>query len=96
MKFLYKLNFRDSMNFLKYYPIHRAKLLLYRLRTGNPWPMYDCYHEKMKEDLDNVPEFDSFFVYPIHKAHYKVPVDLTIRDYWNALKRIVPFPQKWH
>lgn len=82
MKFLYKLNFRDSMNFLKYYPIHRAKLLLYRLRTGKPWPLYDCYHEKMKEDLDNVPELDSFFVYPIHKAHYKVPVDLAIRDSW--------------
>ena len=36
----------------------------------------------MKEDLDNVPELDSFFVYPIHKVHYKVPVDLAIRDYW--------------
>ena len=55
MKFLYKLNFRDSVNFLKYYILHRTRLLLYRLRAGKPWPLYDCYHEKMKEDLDNVP-----------------------------------------
>ena len=77
------MDFRDSMNFLKYYPIHRAKLLLYRLRTGKPWPLYDCYHEKMKEDLDNVPELDSFFVLYMTRIQYEnLPVDMAIRDCW--------------
>lgn len=36
MKFLYNMDFRDTKNFLKYYILHRTRLLLYRLRTGKP------------------------------------------------------------
>ena len=33
MKFIYKLDFRESMQFLKSYIIHGIKLLWYRLQT---------------------------------------------------------------
>lgn len=82
MKPICKPDFGESIRFLKCYIIHRTKLLWYRIRTGKPWPLYDCYFDKMGEDLDNVPELDPFFVSPIYKVHYKIPVDLAIRDSW--------------
>lgn len=83
MKFIYKLDFSESMQFLKSYIIHGTKLLWYRLRTGKPWPLYDCYYDKMEEDLDNVPELDPFFVLYMTKMQYEsLPVDMAIRDCW--------------
>ena len=83
MKFIYKLDFRESIQFLKSYIIHRTKLLWYRLRTGKPWPLYDCYYDKMEEDLDNVPELDSFFMLYMTKQQYdNLPADIAIRDCW--------------
>lgn len=83
MKFIYNRDFRESMQFLKSYIIHRTKLLWYRLRTGKPWPLYDCYYDKMEEDLDNVPELDSFFVLYMTRIQYEnLPVDMAIRDCW--------------
>lgn len=83
MKFIYNRDFRESIQFLKYYIIHRTKLLWYRLRTGKPWPLYDCYYDKMEEDLDNVPELDSFFVLYMTRIQYEnLPVDMAIRDCW--------------
>lgn len=83
MKFIYNRDFRESMQFLKSYIIHGTKLLWYRLRTGTPWPLYDCYYDKMEEDLDNVPELDSFFVLYMTRIQYEnLPVDMAIRDCW--------------
>ena len=83
MKFIYNRDFRESMQFLKSYIIHRIKLLWYRLRTGKPWPLYDCYYDKMEEDLDNVPELDPFFVLYMTRQQYdNLPVDIAIRDCW--------------
>ena len=83
MKFIYKLDFRESIQFLKSYILHGTKLLWYRLRTGKPWPLYDCYYDKMEEDLDNVPELDPFFVLYMTKMQYEsLPVDMAIRDCW--------------
>lgn len=83
MKFIYNRDFKEFMRFLKSYIIHRTKLLWYRLRTGKPWPLYDCYYDKMEEDLDNVPELDSFFVLYMTRIQYdNLPVDMAIRDCW--------------
>ena len=83
MKFIYNQDFKEFTRFLKSYIIHRTKLLWYRLRTGKPWPLYDCYYDKMEEDLDNVPELDSFFVLYMTRIQYdNLPVDIAIRDCW--------------
>lgn len=83
MKFIYNRDFRESMQFLKSYIIPGTKLLWYRLRTGKPWPLYDCYYDKMEEDLDNVPELDSFFVLYMTRIQYEnLPVDMAIHDCW--------------
>ena len=82
MKFIYNQDFKEFTRFLKSYIIHRTKLLWYRLRTGKPWPLYDCYYDKMEEDLDNVPELDPFFVCPVGRGNPKAPVDINVRDLW--------------
>lgn len=83
MKFIYNQDFKEFTRFLKSYIIHRTKLLWYRLRTGKPWPLYECYYDKMEEDLDNVPELDSFFVLYMTRIQYEnLPVDMAIRDCW--------------